>query len=282
EAACLIEMLNRSLGSGQIKFYPGVSYRNIMVIDEEVLGGWSRLSCTPPHDIAGKHITPNMPSGKGSKILVDLMRRSSEILADADVNKVKVDLGENPSNMIWLWGQGKTPAIPAFQEMFGVKGGIISAVALLKGIASAAKMDIISVPGATGYYDTNYKGKAEHCIKSLEQGCDLVLVHVEAPDEAGHNGDRAQKLLAIERFDEYVVGHIYDEIKRRGDYRLMVLPDHYTPISLKTHVGDPVPFVISGAGIKADDMGRLTEAEALKGYYKTVDGHELMRILTAR
>jgi len=279
EAKVLIELLNEKLGGEHVKFYPGVSYRNIAVIDESVMGGWGALSCIPPHDISGKPASMNLPEGKGSKFLIDLMNKSREVLAGADVNKVKLDLGENPANMIWLWGQGKTPALRNFKERFGVQGGMISAVALLKGIGQAAGMQVITVPGATGYYDTNYKGKAQYCLDALKAGCDFVLVHVEAPDEAGHNGDRVQKVLAIEHFDDYVVGTILDGLMDYPEYRVLLMPDHFTPLSLKTHISDPVPFVMSGTGITPDRMSRLTEDEARRGEHKTVNGHELLDML---
>jgi 2,3-bisphosphoglycerate-independent phosphoglycerate mutase len=279
EAKVLIKLLNEKLGSEQVTFYPGVSYRNIAVIDESALSGWGALSCIPPHDITGKPASANLPEGKGSKFLVNLMNRSREILAEADVNKIKLDLGENPANMIWLWGQGKTPAFSSFQERFGASGSMISAVALLKGIGQAIGMEVITVPGATGYYDTNYKGKAQYCLDALRRGRDFVLVHVEAPDEAGHNGDRVQKVMAIEHFDDYVVGTVLDGLLDYPEYRVLVMPDHFTPLALKTHISDPVPFAMCGTGIKADRMSRLTEEEARKGKYGLVNGHEVLGML---
>lgn len=278
EAKALIEMLDKSgLGAPETRFYPGVSYRNIAVINESALGdGKGELHCVPPHDIAGKLISANLPKGKGSEYLIELMDKSKAVLEGCDINKIKLDHAENPANMIWLWGYGKTPAMPSFQEKYGVKGAVISAVALLKGIGHALKMDVIDVPGATGYYDTNYKGKARYALDALERGCDFVLVHVEAPDEAGHNGDRVQKVIAIENFDEHVVGTILDGIKKYDDFRVLVMPDHFTPLSMKTHIADPVPFVMCGKGVMSENMDRFTEEEAKKGSYKSVKGHELL------
>jgi len=196
EGTVLIDLLNKELGADSVQFYQGMNYRNIVVIDEAKLeDGSGTLHCVPPHDITGKPINANIPRGKGSEFLIGLMEKAANILGTCEINKVRIDHGENPANMIWLWGYGKTPQMVSFQERFGVRGAVISAVKLLKGIGKALKMDVIDVPGATGYYDTNYKGKAEHCLKALSEGCDYVFVHIEAPDEAGHNGDLHKKYL---------------------------------------------------------------------------------------
>ncbi|MFH1380661.1 MAG: phosphoglycerate mutase, partial [Candidatus Omnitrophota bacterium] len=192
-----------------------------------------------------------------------------------DINKVRVDLGENPANMIWLWGQGITPKMPQFKDFYGVRGSIISAVDLIKGMGKIVGLEVINVPGATGYYDTNFKGKAEYAIRELETK-DFVFVHVEAPDEAGHNGDIREKISAIENFDRLVVGTIWKEYKERKDFRIMVLPDHATPISCRTHTTDPVPFAVSGDGISSDGACVYSEpaAKAAKLYFP--EGHLLM------
>lgn len=186
EAATLIKFLDEKLGTEFIKFYPGVSYRHLMIIKghPELMS----CKCTPPHDVTGQPVEKNLPKGEGSEILINLMRESRKLLSEHEVNHVRVDLKENPGNMIWLWGQGTAPEMPSFYDKYGVKGSVISAVDLIKGIGRIIGLDVIDVPGATGYYDTNFQGKAEYAIESLKKK-DFVFVHVEAPDEAGHNGD---------------------------------------------------------------------------------------------
>jgi len=278
EAEILIEELNKSLSTEKIKFYRGISYRHLMVYSagsfeeaEEV----SRIKCMPPHDIMGQPISKNLPRGKRSENIVDLMRRSKDILEHHDVNKVRIDLQENPANMIWLWGQGVKSSMPSFKDLYGVTGSIISAVDLIKGIGKVIGLDVIDVPGATGYYDTNYQGKGEYALRSLDEK-DFVFVHVEAPDEAGHNGDIRAKISAIENFDQFVVGTIWKAFKSRNDYRILVLPDHATPIEKRTHVSDPIPFAICGAGIKPDDACVFTEKAARATKYSVNNAYTLM------
>jgi 2,3-bisphosphoglycerate-independent phosphoglycerate mutase len=188
---------------------------------------------------------------------------------------VRVDLKENPANMIWLWGQGKKPNLPKFSDKYGLSGSVISAVDLLKGLGRILGLEVIVVPGATGYYDTDYAGKGKAAIESLEQK-DFVFVHVEAPDEAGHNGDLREKIAAIERFDQLVVGNILAAFKRKKNFRILVLPDHATPISLKTHAADKVCFGIFGRDIPAGNFAAYSEKEALKSSLNFEKGYELM------
>jgi len=282
ESVQLMAFLNQELAQEGIKFYPGVSYRNLLIIKEHFLeDGRGKLTCIPPHDISGKKIKKYLPRGKGADKLKELMRRSAEILNRHEINKVKLDLKENPANMIWLWGYGKRPRIPSFQEKYGLRAGIISAVDLLKGIGKCLGMEVVNVPGATGYYDTDYSAKADYAIKTLA-GLDLMYVHVEAPDEAGHNGDLRNKILAIERFDEKVVGPVLNWLREQGDYRILVLPDHPTPLKLRTHTADPVPFALCGKGIAVDQLTKFTEKEALKGSYGVLNGDTLMEVLTTK
>lgn len=279
ESTILMEVLNRELGSDKIKFYPGVSYRNLMVIKEDLLlSGRGGLRCTPPHDIIGKKITKYLPKGKGGEVIRSVMERSRDILLKQEINLVKIDLKENPANMIWLWGYGKKPQMPLFKDRFGVTSGMISAVGLLKGIGKCLGMEVIDVPGATGYYDTDYSAKAQYAIDALKR-LDLIFVHVEAPDEAGHNGDLRNKILAIENFDQKVVGPILDYLRSLGNYRVLVLPDHATPLKVRTHVDEPVPFAICGEGISIDTMQSFTEKEAEKGGFGTVSGDKLGDLL---
>jgi 2,3-bisphosphoglycerate-independent phosphoglycerate mutase len=239
EARLLIEEIDSKLGSDRIRFYPGVSYRHLMVWK----GGKDKIECTPPHDIQDKDIQDYLPRGEGDDIINDLMESSLELLLAHPVNKARQENGKRQANSIWLWGQGKRPTMPTFREKYGLEGSMISAVDLTKGLGIYAGFDVINVPGATGWLDTNYVGKAEHALWALKTK-DIVYLHVEAPDEAGHTGDLKNKLKAIEDFDEFVVGNIIHGMKQLDEYRILSLPDHPTPVELRTHTADPVPFVI--------------------------------------
>ncbi|MBL7155786.1 MAG: cofactor-independent phosphoglycerate mutase [Candidatus Omnitrophica bacterium] len=281
EAKILIEALNENLSNEKIKFYPGISYRHLLVLkmaSKEEASRIAKLVCMPPHDILNKKISKNLPQGKGNEILIDLMNKSKDILGHHDINKVRIDLKENPGNMAWLWGAGLIPQMPTFKELYDVTGSIISAVDLIKGIGKIIGLDVINVPGVTGYYDTNFKGKGEYAVKSLEDK-DFVFVHVEAPDEAGHNGDIRAKITAIENFDKFVVGTIWEAFKDRNDFRLMILPDHATPISCRTHTIDPIPFAICGRGIEPDSATVFTETAAKPSSFVLSEGWMLMKNL---
>ncbi len=271
EAEKLIKFIDEKLGSKEIKFYPGVSYRHLTVIEN----GPAKAKCTPPHDITDKKIDNYLPKGEGADLLNKLMRDSVPLLADHEVNKKRINASKNPANMIWLWGQGKTPSMPSFKKKYGLTGSVITAVNLLKGIGISIGLDVIDVPGATGYFDTNYRGKAEYGIESLKNH-DLVFIHLEPPDEAGHMGDIKAKIKAIEDFDKLVVGTVLKGIKEFGDYRVIVLPDHPTPISIKTHAADPVPFAMCGKGIKPDKVKSFDEKNISSSRIKIEKGHELL------
>ncbi|MFH1406522.1 MAG: cofactor-independent phosphoglycerate mutase [Candidatus Omnitrophota bacterium] len=286
EASPLIKALNADFGSDFIRFYPGISYRHLLVIKAGGLGFKGqgipstgeliKIKCTPPHDITGQKISSHLPSGKGAELLIELMQRSRNILSVQDINKVRVDLKENPGNMIWLWGQGKTPSMPSFREKYGVSGSMISAVDLLNGLARIIKLDVIKVPGATGYYDTNYEGKGSYGIESLKEK-DFIFIHVEAPDEAGHNGDIMAKKLAVENFDKFIVKPALDYFKENpGNTKILVMPDHATPIEVRTHTRDPVFFAMCGAGIPRGEFSAFNETEAAKSKWFIQKGHELM------
>ncbi|MCM8771314.1 MAG: cofactor-independent phosphoglycerate mutase [Candidatus Omnitrophica bacterium] len=275
ESSILMKFLDKKLGTAEIKFYPGVSYRNLALFKGSIAKGLEKVQCKPPHDITGQSISKNLPKGEGVKILIELMQRSRELLAGHEVNQVRIDLGENPANMIWLWGQGKKPAMPTFKEKFGLAGSIVSAVDLIKGLGRILGLEVLNVKGATGYYDTNYTGKAEAAIKSLKNK-DFVFLHVEAPDEAGHNGDLREKILAIERFDKFVVGAFLKAFKDKEKFRLLVLPDHATPLKVKTHVADIVCFGIYGKGIEAGNFSNYSENAAKKSNLVFQKGNELM------
>ena len=239
EAAELIKEVNAVLGTSCIKFYPGVSYRHLMVWTD----GSADLECVPPHDILGKAVADYLPVGKCEEVIRQIMVDSVDVLEDHPVNRKRIKSGKKPGNSIWLWGQGKKPALPTFRKKYSLEGALISAVDLTKGLGIYAGFRILDVPGITGYLDTNYKGKAEAALESLGE-VDFVYIHVEAPDEAGHSGNYRDKIRAIEDFDKLVVGTVLKGAKALGDCRILLLPDHPTPVELRTHTGDPVPFVL--------------------------------------
>jgi 2,3-bisphosphoglycerate-independent phosphoglycerate mutase len=260
EADELIKDIDKNLGSDKIKFYTGVSYRHLMVWSK----GISELETVPPHDILGKDISEYQPVGNGDDALRKIMVDSVDILENHPINKKRMKQGKNPANSIWLWGQGRKPKIPTFKEKYSLKGSLVSAVDLTKGLGIYAGFEILKVPGITGYLDTNYKGKAEAALKSLKK-VDLVYVHVEAPDEAGHSGKYKDKIKAIEDFDKLVVGTIIKGMRNFDEYKILLMPDHATPIELRTHTDEPVPFVVfdsrkkrlnNNAGFNEDILSR--------------------------
>jgi 2,3-bisphosphoglycerate-independent phosphoglycerate mutase len=239
EARELITALDRELGSGEIRFYSGVSYRHLMVWKN----GSNDIRLTPPHDISGKDIKGYMPQGEGADVLIKLMSDSQIFLNSQEINQKRKRDGKNPANSIWLWGNGKAPAMPTLEERFGLTGSIIAAVDLMKGIGIYSGLKPVNVPGVTGYIDTNYEGKADYALKELE-GVDFVYLHVEAADEAAHNGSLENKIKAIEDFDKKVVERVLNGMKRFMDYRILLISDHPSPVSIKTHSREPVPFAI--------------------------------------
>lgn len=256
------------------RLYSGVSYRNLLV-----LKAGAEAMCTPPHDIMNQPIVDYLPRGKDSELLIELMKASVPILASHPVNKKRIAEGKKPANMIWLWGQGPAPSIPKFKEQFGLRGAMISAVDLLKGIGTYAGLEVIDVPGATGEIDTNYTGKVQAALKALKR-LDFVYLHIEAPDEAGHEGDVELKVRAIELFDQDVVGPVIRGLKASGeDWRVLLLPDHATPISLRTHTREPVPFAMMGKGILPDRVERFDEEAAKSGGFGIIDGKKLLGLL---
>jgi 2,3-bisphosphoglycerate-independent phosphoglycerate mutase len=250
EAAEIIHDLNRHLSGNGVEFYPGVSYRHLMVWR----GGKERMRTTPPHDITDKRVNPYLPEGEGAELLRDLMQRSETLLAQHRVNSKREERKERRATSIWLWGQGKAPKMPSLKERFGIDGGVISAVDIINGLGVYAGLERIKVPGITGYFDTNYKGKGEYALRALKEK-DLIFIHVEAPDEAGHMGDVEKKIKAIEDIDEKVVGTLLEGMDRWQGWRLLLLPDHPTPVVLKTHVPDPVPFVLFSSDNKEERKG---------------------------
>ncbi len=240
EAKDIIEECQRRLGTQKFSFYPGVSYRHVVVWKD----GNKDIKLTPPHDISDKEITEFLPEGNGSEELYKLMQASSEFLSEHPVNLRRKERGLPAANSIWLWGEGTMPNLESFKDKYGLAGSVISAVDLIKGLGVAAGLRTIDVPGATGRIDTNFVGKAQAALKGLSNGDDFVFLHLEAADEAGHQGSIETKIKAIEMADQVVLGTILEEISKLGEYALMILPDHYTPICKRTHVSDPVPFLI--------------------------------------
>ncbi len=239
EAAGIIEALNERLSSLGVTFYTGKSYRHLMVWHN----GMDGIETTPPHDMMGQPIEEHLPSGNGAERLLEIMELSREVLKDHPVNMARRKEGRPTADSIWLWGGGRSPSLPTLGERFGMEGAVISAVDLVNGIGVLAGLEVIRVPGATGYIDTNYEGKADSALEALMTK-DFVCVHVEAPDEAGHEGSLAKKLRAIEDFDKRVVGRILEGLKAFEAVRVAVLADHPTPVRLRTHTPDPVPFAI--------------------------------------
>ena len=239
EARTIIADLAGALGGDGIEFFSGVSYRHLMVWRN----GKEKMQTTPPHDITDQKISGFMPAGDGADRLLKLMEASQAVLADHPVNQTRRTQGQRSANSIWLWGQGRAPALPPLTKRFGIKGGVISAVDIIHGLGVYAGLQRIVVPGITGFLDTNYRGKGEYGVKSLENN-DFVFIHVEATDEAGHMGDVEKKIQALEDFDEKVVGTVLKGMAHRRDWRVLLMPDHPTAIALKTHVSDPVPFVL--------------------------------------
>ncbi len=239
EAAELITSLQTELGDEQFSFHSGISYRHLLVWH----GGKDALRCVPPHDISSQSIEGHLPVGEGSAVLMDLMNSAQLLLANHPVNNARHQRGDLPANSIWLWGQGRRPNMATYQELYGLKGGVISAVDLIRGLGVCAGLKVIDVPGATGYIDTNYLGKGQAAIELLKE-TDFVYLHVEAPDEAAHGGLLDEKIKAIEDFDRFVVGTIVDALDQFGDCRILVLPDHPTPVELRTHTSKAVPYIL--------------------------------------
>jgi len=275
ESKMLLEFLDKELGSSECRFYPGVSYRHLMVIKDQGRE-LEQVKCTAPHDILNKKVSKYLPKGKNADALIDLMEKSRELLLAHEINKVRIDLGENPASMAWLWGQGKKPNMPTFKEKFGKTGAVISAVDLIKGLGKIIGLEAINVPGATGYYDTDYNAKASYGLKALNDK-DFVFVHVEATDEAGHNGDLRMKITGIERFDEVIVGSFLERFKKTGEkFRLLVLPDHATPLSLRTHTSDRICFAMTGEGLDPNGFNDYSETQAKGSKIIFSSGSELI------
>jgi 2,3-bisphosphoglycerate-independent phosphoglycerate mutase len=260
DAQPLIATLNEKLGSDNIRFYPGVSYRHIC----KIKGGEESLmaTCTPPHDIPGKPIDEFLPRGQGSQRLRDLMARSEAVLRDHPVNMARVARGDSPATMIWLfWGSGQLPDMPAFKSVYGLEAALTSGVDLLQGLARMVGMEVLDIPGVTDGMDNDYAAQATGATEALDDH-DMVVIHIEAPDEVAHAGLIDEKVDAIQRVDKEVISRL--RFWRPGELRLLVMPDHPTPIKVRTHTGEPVPFLVWGEGFVANGAKRFTESEAVK------------------
>lgn len=280
EAAELIKEVNGRLAGDQIYFYPGVSYRHLMVWH----GGPERDDLTPPHDITGRPVASYLPKGGGAGTLLRLMRESARFLPSHQVNLARREKGLRQATSIWFWGQGRKPSLPLFFDKYGLTGSVISAVDLVKGIGICAGLEAVEVPGATGNIHTDFRGKALAALAELRRGMDFVYVHIEAPDEAGHQGELETKIRSIEEIDENVLGELLRGLKDFESYRIMLLPDHPTPLSIRTHSPEPVPFAIYGAnaGGQRKGGGIYDEDAADKSGFFIEEGYKLMDYFLGR
>ncbi len=277
----LIEILQHSqCGSDHWKYYTGVSYRNLLIYRARGQSAPFSIEThsTPPHDITDQPVAAHLPSGPGADVLIDLMRRSEPLLAGCEANRRR---GDQAATQTWLWGLGKRPAFTNFQDRFGRRGGVITAVDLLRGMGRLLGWQVIEVPGATGYLDTDYSAKGRAAIRALQDGLDFIVVHVEATDEASHEGHADEKVKALENIDRHIVGPLHDYLKSQGDYRLLVCPDHPTFLRTKTHSHGYVPFAMCGTGLAPDAASTYSEPVAAASALCLDRGCELMPLLFA-
>ncbi|SHH25572.1 phosphoglycerate mutase [Thermosyntropha lipolytica DSM 11003] len=273
EASELIYTLQQKLGEEKISFYAGVSYRHLMLWQE---AADYKLKLTPPHDISDKKIGPYLPEGDKAEKILELMQKSQDILKEHPVNKKRRQKGLKEANSIWLWGEGRKPSLTSFYQKYGLKGSVVAAVDLVKGLGIAAGLHPVEVKGATGSIETNFRGKAEAAIKELKNGQDFVYLHIEAPDEASHQGSLEKKIWAIEQIDKEVIGLVRSVLDYFDDIRIMIMPDHPTPLSLKTHTSAPVPFMIYDKNNPCyESPGIYNEKYAQEGLFFD-SGHKLM------
>lgn len=272
EASTLIRDLNRHFAGEPVEFFEGVQYRHLLVMRNI---GEMPCVCTPPHDIPDEDISKHMPRGTGSGMVQEIMARAAHLLETHEVNAVRRDLGENPATNIWLWGQGRLKPFEPLSEKFKLTGACIAAVDLIRGIARLNGLALLEVPGATGFLDTNYAGKGAAAVAALDT-YDLVVVHIEAPDEAGHLGNVQEKRLAIERVDKHVVGPILEKLKTFPAWRILVAPDHPTPVGKRTHTSTPPPFCLAGSDLSGGKGLPYSEANAEAGGLRIDRGHEML------
>ena len=273
EGKKFIEELNKEFSSDHVRFYPGVGYRHLMIVHGY---DFSDLKLQPPHDHIGKKVIDLLPKGKNAKFLIELIKKSEILFKNHQINLARRDLKKNEASSIWLWGHGKKAMMEPFEKKYGLKGAAITAVDLVKGLAYLIGFDFIKVEGATGYFDTNYHAKGLAAIEALKK-YDIVLVHVEATDEAGHAGDANIKKKALEEIDKHIVGPIMAELQKYKSWRILVMPDHPTPVSTRGHTNDPIPFALAGEGINHNVHLPLGETNAAKTGILFNNGYELMR-----
>ncbi len=273
EATILIDYLANHFNSDEFQLYSGVSYRHCLIWNNGTL---DLGNLTPPHDITGKKIKDYLPEHKNTEKLLDMMKQSYNLLKDHPVNQERIKRGLRPANSMWFWGEGVRKPLTPFIEKFGLKGSVISAVDLLKGIGKFAGMNVVDVDGATGYIDTNFEGKAIAAVKELEDGQDFVYIHVEAPDECGHRNEISNKVRSLELIDEKILGYVIEKLEGYEDYKIMILPDHATPLCLRTHTNDPVPFLMYKKSGHVNGVDSFTENEASKTGIFIEKGFEIM------
>lgn len=279
EAAELIKTIDKELGNDIYSFYSGVAYRHCLVVDN---GTTALGTLTPPHDISGQVIGEHLSTADAAAPLIDLMKKSYNILKNHPVNKAREERGERPANSIWLWGEGRKPELQNFKEKFGVNAAVISAVDLLKGIGILSGMAVPSVENATGYLDTNFVGKVNAAKEAWENGADLVYLHFEAPDECGHRGECENKVRAIEIIDELAVGELCSYLEAQGDYRILIMPDHPTPLTTKTHSNSPVPFLLFDSRKALGGANGFCEDSAAATGVFVEHGPDIMKMLLER
>ncbi len=279
EAKILVEYVQEKLGNETFSYYPGVSYRHCLVWDNGIVEGHN---LTPPHDITDRPIKEYIPQGENVSELYDMMKKSYDLLKDHPVNLERIKRGKRPANSIWLWGEGTKPALDSFMDKFNKKGSMISAVDLLKGIAICADMNSVNVDGATGYIDTNFEGKCKAAIEEFKNGQDFVYIHVEAPDECGHRGEAENKVRAIELIDEKILAPVVDFLRTYDDFAVLVCPDHPTPLCIKTHSSDPVPYLIYSSRNEIDGVDVFTEETAKSTGNYIAEGYSMMEYFLSK
>lgn len=272
EGAEIISFIQEKLGNAEFSFYSGVSYRHCLIWDHGTL---DIGTLTPPHDITGKKITDHLGVNQNGEKLLDMMKKSYGLLKDHPVNLKRIERGLRPANSIWFWGEGVRKDLMPFEKKYGLKGAMISAVDLLKGIGKFTEMEVINVPGATGYIDTNFSGKAEAAINALKDGNDFVYIHVEAPDECGHRFEIDNKVKSIELIDQLILGPILKAFENE-DIRILICPDHPTPLALKTHTNAPVPYLIYDSRKNKEGVEKFDEENAERTGTFIKVGHTLM------
>ena len=274
----LLKVINEHFADENLYFHTGTGYRHCMILKKEHPHAHIEYKCVPPHDILDRHAREYLPKGKSADFLIDMMKESYELLKDHPINKARIAAGKNPANSLWIWGQGTRPELPNFGEKFGVKATVVSAVDLIRGIGTFAGMDVVDVEGADGTINTNYEGKVAKAIEEYKRGQDMIYMHIEGTDECSHQGNLEAKLRCAEYIDGRVVKPLYEYLKSTGeDFRILIVPDHRTPLEIRTHSSDPVPFVIydSRQELPADERRQFNERAAYEAKNHIEEGYTL-------